>query len=139
MYFDETSLSHKTTIKKAWGIAGQKFMIPIAADRGSAFTVYGTIGNCIINNGYFEIHKSTNKIDFMSYLENLQTQIIPTEELPVFVYDNHRAHIGEDRLAILNRFCKPMRSVAYSCFLNQPVESAWSCIKARAIPLFTQL
>ena len=139
MYFDETSLSHKYVVKKVWGLRSEKFVIPIAASKGRAFTVYGTVGNCIMNNGYFEIHRSTNMIDFKKYLKNLRTRILPQESLPLFIYDNHKAHIGDDRLKILNTFCKPMRSIAYSCFLNQPIEAYWSVLKSRALPLFTQL
>ena len=137
-YFDETSMSHRQVQKRAWYFRREKFQIPIAASKGKAFTIYGTIGDCIQNNGYFEIHGSTNKKDFMAYLLNLQTRMIPPQnELPIFVYDNHRAHIGMDRLEILNQFCRPMRSIAYSCFLNQPIEAYWSVCKARALPLFT--
>ena len=111
-------MSHKSVMRKCWALRNEKFVIPIAASKGRAFTIYGTVGACIQSNGYFEIHQSTNKIDFMKYLENLKTKMLPQQELPLFIYDNHPAHIGPDRLAILNTFCKPMRSVAYSCFLN---------------------
>ena len=38
--------------------------------------MYGTVSDCLKNKGYFELHKSSNKLDFMSYIQNLKKQIV---------------------------------------------------------------
>ena len=100
VYFDETTLNSWIALKKAWYFKDRKFVVPVSSDRGKNFTVYGAVGNCLLNDySYFEIHDSTNKEDFMSYIENLATEISPElDSKPWLLLDNHRAHIGRDRL-----------------------------------------
>ena len=71
IYFDETSLNSWSSIRRAWFFKGQKFIVPINNNRGKNFTIYGAVGACLLNNSYFEIHDSTNKVDFKSFIENL--------------------------------------------------------------------
>jgi hypothetical protein len=40
------------------------------------FTVYGSVSGCIKDGGYFEIHDSSNKADFCSYMQQLEKRII---------------------------------------------------------------
>ena len=78
VYFDETSMNSWLALKKAWYFKDRKFVVPVNSDRGKNFTVYGAVGDCLINDySYFEIHDSTNKVDFLKYIENLATEISP--------------------------------------------------------------
>ena len=42
-------------------------------------------------------------------------------------------------MELLEQFCEAHFIPPYSCQLNGPIETAWSVIKARVIPRFTQL
>ena len=54
----------------------EKFVIPAAKTRGKGFTVYGAISSCLKKrNSYFTIGDSTNKIDFISFMQGLKSQI----------------------------------------------------------------
>lgn len=141
IYFDETTLNSWCAIKKTWYFKDQKFIVPVNSDRGKNFTIYGSVGACLINqHSYFEIHDKTNKIDFMSYIENLGTQIRPGLCMkPWLILDNHRAHVGKDRMLLMERFFEVKFTPPYSCELNQPIESTWSTLKSRVLPKFTKL
>ena len=93
MYFDESSMNAYQCQKSAWYPRHMQFQVPVATskDRGSAFTIYGAVGDCIRGNGYFEVHDSTNKIDFASYLRSLKARMLPqpVNVVPVLVLDNH--------------------------------------------------
>ena len=58
--------------------------------------MYGSVSECLKNNAYFEIHKSSNKFDFCNYMKNLEKQIVikPGGLKPVLVLDNLMAHKG---------------------------------------------
>lgn len=140
MYFDETSMNHYQCQKKAWYQRNEQFTVPIATGQGTSFTIYGTVGDCLQGNSYFEIHDSTNKEDFKHYMRNLATKIIPSNgPLPILVLDNHKAHHGADRREIIEQFAQLEYIPAYSCELNAPIEAAWSTVKRRCLPKFTQL
>ena len=55
------------------------------------------------------------------------------------VADNHSSHKGPTKLEVMNQFCDVHFIPVYSCELNGPIETAWSVIKRRVIPKFTQL
>ena len=141
VYLDETTMNSWCALKKAWFFKGQKFVVPVNSDRGKNFTIYGAVGACLVNKySYFELHDSTNKVDFMRYITNLATEIRPGLRVkPWLVLDNHRAHCGADRMEIMERFFEVKFTPPYSCELNQPIESTWSTLKARAVPKFTEL
>ena len=51
---------------------GQKFVVPAAKTRGAGWTVYGGVGTCLrYRNSYFEIGKSTNRLEFKVFIDNL--------------------------------------------------------------------
>lgn len=54
--------------------------------------MFGCLGTCIEGNFYGELARSTNKIDFMEYLENLSTKLTVVGCRPWFILDNHSAH-----------------------------------------------
>ncbi len=58
---------------------------------------------------------------------------------PVLVLDNLRAHKGEDRMRIMNRFAQVRFIPAYSCQLQGPIEAVWSVVKRRVRPKFAEL
>ena len=146
MYFDETTFNGDMHMKKAWFVKGQRFAMPIikqAQKKGvkQGFTVYGTVGESIKDNGYFEIHKSSNKVDFMGYMARLRTQMTtkPGEEKPVLVLDNLGAHCGEPKRKLMRTFCKPEYTPTYSCELNGPIETCWAILKKRVLTRWTKL
>ena len=105
------------------------------------FTVYGSVGLCIKDGGFFELHDSSNKHDFCEYMKRLSKKIIkvPGGLKPICVIDNLSAHKGPDRRAIMNKFCKTEFTPTYSCELNGPIETLWSILKRRVLPQFTEL
>ena len=100
-----------------------------------------TVGESIKDNGYFEIHKSSNKVDFMGYMARLRTQMTtkPGEEKPVLVLDNLGAHCGEPKRKLMRTFCKPEYTPTYSCELNGPIETCWAILKKRVLTRWTKL
>ena len=103
--------------------------------------MYGTVSNCLKNKGYFELHKSSNKIDFISYMKNLEKQIVrqPGDLMPVLVLDNLAAHRSQEARDILTKFCRLEFIPTYSCELNGPIETVWSILKRRVLPRWTKL
>ena len=69
------------------------------------------------------MHDSSNKEDFKAFMRDLEGQILQPElpvtrrKRPVLVLDNLRAHKGEDRMRIMERFAKVQFIPAYSCLL----------------------
>ena len=108
--------------------------------RGKGWTVFGTISNALIDNGYFEIHTSTNSECFMTYMRNLKAKIKPECEHKrlVMCLDNHKAHKGFYQLELLNTFCEPFFLPPYSCELNAQ-ETCWSVLKQRCKKQFTRI
>jgi hypothetical protein len=72
-------------------IRKQKFVVPTAKTRGKGWTVYGAVSTCLrYRNSYFEIGKSTNRLEFKVFIDNLGKQIKAQyrEPKPVLVIDN---------------------------------------------------
>jgi transposase len=103
--------------------------------------VFGTISDCLKNKGYFELHKSSNKLDFISYMKNLEKQIVrkPGNEKPVLVLDNLAAHRSKEARVLMDNFCKVEFIPTYSCELNGPIETVWAILKRRVLPHWTKL
>ena len=57
----------------------------------------------------------------------------------MLILDNHSAHKGQDRLDIMERFCKVEFTPTYSCELNEPIEGVWAVLKKRVLPKFTKM
>ena len=72
IYFDETSFHSRLIQRKAWWKRGERFKIPYTENRGEGFTLMGAISNCLKNNGYFEIHKSTKGSCVINFMTNIQ-------------------------------------------------------------------
>ena len=70
MYFDETSFQLEMTVRKAFYTRQNKLVMPIPRGRRKGFSLYGCIGSCITDGAYFEVHDSSNKEDFMSFMRN---------------------------------------------------------------------
>ena len=119
----------------------EKFIVPAPKTRGKGWTVYGAVSTCLrYRNSYFEIGKSTNKIEFSSFIENLAKQVKAEhrEPKPLLVLDNHAAHKG-NRVDLMKQYFTVQFIPAYSCELNQPIETAWSVLKRRVKIKFTKL
>ena len=68
---------------------------------------------------------------FQTYIrENLIPAIIPSEDgrLPLLILDNLRSHY--DRDCLLDGVVEKMYTPPMSCLMNNPIETAWSKIKA---------
>lgn len=141
IYFDETSFHSRMIQKRAWWKKGKRFKIPSTQIRGRGFTLFGAISHCLKNEAYFEVHKSTKGTCFMSFMKNLQNHILPEykDKRLIMCIDNHSAHKGPAKIEKLEEFCEVHFIPPYSCELNEPIETAWSVIKARVIPKITQL
>ena len=107
MYFDETSFQLEMTMRRAFYPRNNKLVIPIPRGQRRSFSLYGCIGSCIRDGAYFEVHDSSNKVDFKAFMRNLEGQLLQPElpvtrrKRPVLVLDNLRAHKGEDRMRIM--------------------------------------
>ena len=125
---------------KAWSHKDLKIRIPLTKKRGAGWTVYGTISTAIIDHGYFEIHRSTNKKCFFNYLTNLKARIKPEcqQKKLIMVLDNHSAHKGWEVCDLLESFCEYKRIPPYSCELNA-VETVWSVLKPKVFRRFTEI
>jgi hypothetical protein len=104
IYFDETTFNGDMHLRKAWFYRGKRFQVPLIKERFKkgvkhGFTVYGAVGNCIKGNGYFELHDSSNKIDFMAYMKRLGNHVIRKrrQEKPILILDNLAAHLGPEK------------------------------------------
>ena len=77
----------------------------------------------------FYASQSTNKVDFLKFLEQVKIEI--GDIRPVLVYDNHPSHIKPlaVREYIQNNFI-PLRLPTYSCEFNS-IEKVWSQLKAK--------
>ena len=77
----------------------------------------------------FYVAESTNKIDFLKFLELVKIEI--GEIRPMLVYDNHPSHIKPQvvRDYIQEHFI-PLRLPTYSCEFNS-IEKVWSQLKAK--------
>ena len=141
IYFDETSFHSRLVQKRAWWVRGMKFKIPSTKERGKGFTLFGAISNCLEGNGYFEVHRTTNSLNFIEFMTNIQSEIKPAyrNKRLILVADNHGAHKGPSKMAVLEQFCEVHFIPTYSCELNGPIETCWSVIKKRVIPKFTKL
>ena len=64
IYFDETTFHSRMTQSRAW-TAEKKLKVPSTKIRGSGFTVFGAVGECLKDNGYFEIHDKTKGTYFL--------------------------------------------------------------------------
>ena len=115
--------------------------MPSTEVRGKGFSLYGAISPCLKGNGYFEIHKSTNSEDHMTFMRNIQDRIRASyrQKRLALIFDNHKAHFGEKKREIYAQFAEEHPIPVYSCELNGPIETAWSVIKARVVPKITQL
>ena len=146
IYFDETTFNGDLHQRKAWFYRGRRFEVPLIKERFKkgvkhGFTVYGAVGDCILGNGYFELHDSSNKIDFMAYMKRLGTQVIRKrgKEKPILILDNLAAHIGPEKRKIMRVFSSPEYIPTYSCQLNGPIETCWAILKRRVLSRFTKL
>ena len=117
---DESAFNIEMRQKCVWHSRDSKPIIDSPKVRGSGWTVYGAVSTCLRNrNSYFEIGKSTNKIEFRAFIENLGKQITAKyrNPKPLLVLDNHAAHKG-DRLEVMLKYFRVAFIPAYSCELN---------------------
>ena len=92
-------------------------MIPLNTNRGRSFTIYGAVSDCLRTKFYSELHDSTCKVDFITFIENLAAQVIPGQK-PVLVLDNHAAHTSQATRQVMERFFTVEFIPPYSCELN---------------------
>ena len=59
--------------------------------RYGGVTIYGAIGNCL-SNAVFTFGKSTNKVEFIDFMEEVRQNISSSEIKPYVIIDNHAAH-----------------------------------------------
>ena len=104
LYFDETSFHSRLVQKRAWWVKGKRLKVPSTKERGQGFTLFGAISPCLKGNAYFEVHNSTKGVYFMDFMKNIQAQIKPqfSDKRLILVADNHRAHKGDNKKAILD-------------------------------------
>ena len=112
-------------------------LIPLPKTRGKGFTVIGGLGSCIRGGFFGKIIRSTNKEDFVDFLESLATNLLNTECKPWIVLDNHTAHHSHIGKEALERLFRPLFLPPYSCRFSS-VETCWAHIKNRIIPIHTR-
>jgi len=77
----------------------------------------------------FYVGQSTNKNDFLKFLELVKIEI--GDIRPVLVYDNHPSHIKPKIVRdYIQEHFTPLRLPTYSCEFNS-IEKVWSQLKAK--------
>ena len=138
IYFDECSFNAWLRSSHSWTSGTGPMMVPLPQKRGKGFTVMGGLGNCIRGGFFGKIVQSTNKADFVEFLQELIPRLTPeTKVKPWIVLDNHTAHHSKVGSAALERLCRPLWLPAYSCRFSS-VETVWAHIKSRCIPIHTR-
>ena len=108
IYFDETSWHSRMVQRRAWWFKGQRFKVTSTQERGKGWTLFGAISPCLRGNAYFEIHHSTKGVYFEEFMTNIQARIRPEyrQKRLVLIADNHKAHQGEHRRALVEQFAE---------------------------------
>ena len=97
----------------------------------------GSVGNCLKQRFYGEIHSSTNKVDVEKYFLSLKDQL-STNCRPWLVLDNAAAHHAHSVKKVLKRYFRPLFLPAYSCQFNS-VELLWALLKRKVVSAHTNL
>ena len=128
--FDETSTNLWERRLNIWTDAKDPLPLILPSKRGKSVTIYGSIGNCVREKFHFVLKESTNKVDFVSYIETLRANlnVEPNEEVN-FILDNHSAHHSHVAIQALmvNNFI-PKFLPTHSSNLNS-VERVWAKFK----------
>jgi len=76
----------------------------------------------------FTFAKSTNKLDFVTFLEATRKKILNKRTKPWILLDNHGAHKSPTSKEIIGKYFKPLYIPSYSCQFNS-IESLWGLFK----------
>ena len=102
IWMDETTYSSVQMKAKSWS-RKQDPVLHAKNNRQMRVTVFGAIGTCLQNGRVMRLAKSTNKQDFMSFLVDIKTSILPKyrSQKQILLFDGARAHTCHDSQAFM--------------------------------------
>ena len=102
IWMDETTYSSVQMKAKSWS-RKQDPVLHAKNNRQMRVTVFGAIGTCLQNGRVMRLAKSTNKQDFMSFLVDIKTSILPKyrSQMQILLFDGARAHTCHDSQAFM--------------------------------------
>ena len=94
---DETTYSSVQMKAKSWARKQDPVLHP-KNNRQMRVTVFGAISPCLQNGRVMRLARSTNKQDFMAFLVDIKTSILPMyrSETQILLFDGARAHTCRD-------------------------------------------
>ena len=83
-------------------------------------TVFGAISPCLQNGRVMRLARSTNKQDFMAFLVDIKTSILPMyrSETQILLFDGARAHTCRDSQEFMKDYFKGLQIPVMSCEFN---------------------
>ena len=119
IWMDETTYSSVQMKAKSWATK-QNPVLHAKNNRQMRVTVFGAISPCLVNGRVMRLAKSTNKHDFMSFLVDIKTSILPRyrRQLQILLFDGARAHTCHDSQAFMEGYFKPLQIPVMSCEFN---------------------
>lgn len=119
IYMDETTFTAWMLKSKSWS-SREKPVYHARNDKKFGTTVFGALGRCLKNGFVYQRAKSTNKIDFLRFVIDTRQAVQERywNQKPYFLYDGHPAHVGRDRLRLLEQYFRPVQIPGYSCEFN---------------------
>ena len=134
IYIDETSFHNWYLPRKVWQRPEDPVLVEIAATRGENFTLIGALTGPLEHKFLYQIYKTTNSSNTVSFIKYLLTQFDPDalqEKKLVLVLDNHRAHHSNAvRDLTEGKNIEILFLPPYSCRLNS-IETVWAQVKQK--------
>ena len=89
-------------------------------NRQMRVTVFGAISPCLQNGRVMRLARSTNKQDFMAFLVDIKTSILPMyrSETQILLFDGARAHTCRDSQEFMKDYFKGLQIPVMSCEFN---------------------
>ena len=119
VWMDETTYSSVQMKAKSWARKQDPVLHP-KNNRQMRVTVFGAISPCLHNGRVMRLAKSTNKQDFMGFLVDIKTSILPKyrSDIQVLCYDGAKAHTCRDSQEFMKDYFKPLQIPVMSCEFN---------------------
>ena len=116
-YFDESAFISWTRMPKTWFHRSKKLMIPLASKRGSGFTLFGCVGNCL-RQSTFLIGTATSNLEVLRFFRSLVRAKRDPRSRPFLILDNAGAHRSPHVLPFITQHFRPLFMPGYSCQFN---------------------
>ena len=136
IYLDETTFNGYMRQERAWQYRDIPVVLPLPVKRLKGVTLYGAIGQCVQAGFAFMTAEKTVIQSFLDFIEVLKSQLL-TNERPILVLDQHRAHTSPKVRPLLEASFRVLWVPVSSCEFNS-IEWLWAHIKRRFRKTLTQ-